>query len=165
MDPSTATVVSGAIAAIATIVAAVVSRYGLTGFSFRRRVFSGPVTAGEIEAINRSGVATPLDSKTEYEFYEFRLVQRGKFLKANGRIRMKVEGKTFVEGTIKGRGPYQAGHGHLVYTVKDSNRKIKWSGVCAINLPPVGEIRGYWITYGHPEFGPFGLGTIRMTQD
>jgi hypothetical protein len=65
---------------------------------------------------------------------------------------------------LKGDGRFVDGSASILYTVEDQPGQLSWAGVCVLNVPPAGKIRGYWMAAGQTEWGRTVLGRLELDR-
>jgi transcriptional regulator with XRE-family HTH domain len=65
---------------------------------------------------------------------------------------------------LQGHGRFVDGSANILYTVEDQTGQLSWAGVCVLNVPPTGQIHGYWMAAGHTERGRTVLGRLELDR-
>ncbi len=157
-------VILGAIiGAIATILAAVVNRYGM--FFWRRSTkILGTGSAAPLQLLHDNKTLGPVTDQTwEQKLEEVRLHLRG-YAQISAIYTLLHNGDIKLRGQLKGTGVVVSGRVYFHYRIKDKNRSQNLNGVLMLVVPEWGDITGYYLSQSYAKEGNSVLGKVRLTR-
>lgn len=158
------TILVAVIGASSTIIAALLTRYGIFFWRPAKVIFcSGHAVALRVIRKDDSFLDF-LDKSWRQELEDLKIVLRGNHASVTSNYKLYKESELRLRGIFEGHGDFANGCAYLSYTIKDSKQNQTISGVLQLIIPEWGDITGYYLAQSSTEAGGVVVGKVHLAR-